>query len=433
MVRVLGITHSVDMISLILLQKHVKQYVERKNEIIHNIGMQHKVENYLFALNQYYSVADSEDKSYLKTALSEFHHVLPNLSSFMFTLVCCSVPLLSSGISSRILSNICRIQSETNCLRAVTILLKRLSGTEQCRHVQKALSELIFRGLEGTEQDQIKSILVLKAEVRGFEDNPFVPQDLIKVIDYVCDACPVLSDTHPVITELQQCIKDSHNIPPVSQHICDILLEGKSASTIVHSVDLLLELYQYSSILLDNLYQLLLGINTRFSSFNSDLFVHSRLLRILSVLCSFEGLEPTFEDKEKAKGWESARKEYELFSHRIVLFCSLIVGFDDYSLPFTPIVPLRLSSLLPSLNCRYQMEGIKWLLRNCMVGISSGGILGDEMGLGKTIQAAIAVLCCDENYPSLVVTPKSLLLNWKVEIQKFIPADFVSIILYFST
>ena len=78
------------------------------------------------------------------------------------------------------------------------------------------------------------------------------------------------------------------------------------------------------------------------------------------------------------------------------------------------------------------MEGIKWLLRNCMVGISSGGILGDEMGLGKTIQAAIAVLGCDENYPSLVVTPKSLLLNWKVEIQKLIPADFVNIILFIS-
>ena len=173
--------------------------------------MQHKVESYLFALNQYYSVAHSQDKSYLKTALSEFHHVLPNLSSFMFTLVCCSVPLLSYVISSRILSNICRIPSETNCLRAVPILLKRLSRTNQCQHVQKAISELIFRGLQGTEQDQIKSILVLKAEVRGFEDNPFVRQDLIKVIDHVCDVCSVLSDTHPVITELQQCIKDSIN------------------------------------------------------------------------------------------------------------------------------------------------------------------------------------------------------------------------------
>ena len=340
----LGITHSVDMISLILLQKHVRQYVERKNEIIQSINMQHEVESYLFTLNQYYDCANSGDKSYLKTVLSEFHHVLPNLSSFLFTLVCCSVPLLSSVISSRILSNVCRIPSETNCLRAVTILLKRLSRTDQCQHVQKALSELILRGLEGTEQDQIKSIFVLKAEIRGFEDNSFVRQDLIKVIDYVCDTCPVLSDTHPVITELQQCITDSNSIPSLSQHICDILLEGKSASSIVHSVDLLLALYQHSSILLDNLYQLLLGVNTRFSSFNSNIYVHSRLLRILSILYSFEGLEPTFEDREKSKSWESARKEYELFSHRIpFLFRSMIVGFDHYSLPFTPLVPLRSS------------------------------------------------------------------------------------------
>ena len=79
------------------------------------------------------------------------------------------------------------------------------------------------------------------------------------------------------------------------------------------------------------------------------------------------------------------------------------------------------------------MDGVRWLLRNCIVGLSSGGILGDEMGLGKTIQAAIAVLCCDENYPSLIVTPKSLVLNWKVEIQKFIPDGFANIIMFISS
>lgn len=307
------------MISLVLLQKYVKRYVERKNEIRNDINSQHELENYLFVLNQYYS---TQDKSHLKTALSKFHHVLPNLPSFLFTLVCCSVPLPSSVVSSRVLSNVCLIPSEAVGLRAITILLKRLSGTDQCQYVQSTLSELAFHGLKGTERDQIKSILVLKAEIQALHENRSVYQDLIKMTDYVCNACPILSNVHPVIRELQACIIDSY-VPSASQHICDILLGGKSATSIVHSVDLLLGLYQRSSILLDNLYQLLVGINTRFSSFNSNIYVHSRLLRILAILLSFEGLEPSFTDKDKIIHWESARKEYESYCHRCVFILLL--------------------------------------------------------------------------------------------------------------
>lgn len=312
-------TKTVDMISLILLQKHVKQYVERKNKIIRDINNRYKVENFLITLNQYYN---TKDKASLKIVLSEFHHVLPNMPSFLFLLSCCSVPLPSAMISSRILSNVCRIPTESNCLHAVTILLKRLSETDQCEHVQKTLSELIFHGLEGTEQDQLKSILVLNSEIQAFEDNHFVRQDLLKVIEIVCETCPTQNYIHPVVTELQKCITDSY-VSSVSQRICDILLEGKSPPSIVHSVDLLLGLYQRSSILLDNLYQLLLRINSRFSTFNSDIYVHSRLLRILSILFSLEGLEPSFENESKMNCWEYARKEYELFSHRIEILSIL--------------------------------------------------------------------------------------------------------------
>lgn len=72
-----------------------------------------------------------------------------------------------------------------------------------------------------------------------------------------------------------------------------------------------------------------------------------------------------------------------------------------------------------------------WLLRNCLTGIASGGILGDEMGLGKTCQACVALACCERwqwvacvrrsDAPSCVVMPKSLLLNWQCEVARFIP------------
>lgn len=80
---------------------------------------------------------------------------------------------------------------------------------------------------------------------------------------------------------------------------------------------------------------------------------------------------------------------------------------------------------------RYQRDGVLWLLRNCLTGISSGGILGDEMGLGKTCQACVVLACCERwehersvrrsDAPSCVVMPKSLLLNWKSELARFVP------------
>ena len=79
------------------------------------------------------------------------------------------------------------------------------------------------------------------------------------------------------------------------------------------------------------------------------------------------------------------------------------------------------------------MDGVGWLLQNCVTGIASGGILGDEMGLGKTCQIVTALACCEtwgrreelrsRDLPSCVVVPKSLLLNWEHEIRRFLSED----------
>jgi hypothetical protein len=68
----------------------------------------------------------------------------------------------------------------------------------------------------------------------------------------------------------------------------------------------------------------------------------------------------------------------------------------------------------------YQRVGINWLnfLRNAQMG----GVLADDMGLGKTIQAL-----CLINTKTLVVAPRSVLRNWKIEAAKFRPALKVSI------
>ena len=72
-------------------------------------------------------------------------------------------------------------------------------------------------------------------------------------------------------------------------------------------------------------------------------------------------------------------------------------------------------------------------MQNCMSQLASGGILADEMGLGKTVQIAVALTSSPPDLPSCIVVPKSLLMNWKKEVEAFIPSDLVSLFLYVPT
>ncbi len=71
----------------------------------------------------------------------------------------------------------------------------------------------------------------------------------------------------------------------------------------------------------------------------------------------------------------------------------------------------------------YQRVGLAWLqfLRDCRFG----GVLADDMGLGKTVQA-LAHLQLEKQsgravHPNLVVTPTSVLPNWRAEANRFAP------------
>ncbi|MCS7079463.1 MAG: DEAD/DEAH box helicase [Chloracidobacterium sp.] len=73
----------------------------------------------------------------------------------------------------------------------------------------------------------------------------------------------------------------------------------------------------------------------------------------------------------------------------------------------------------------YQREGLGWLLFLQRFGF--GGCLADAMGLGKTAQT-LALLetrrarrAAEGLPPSLVVTPRSLIFNWRQETEKFTP------------
>lgn len=71
----------------------------------------------------------------------------------------------------------------------------------------------------------------------------------------------------------------------------------------------------------------------------------------------------------------------------------------------------------------YQQAGLSWMLFLNRYGL--GGILADDMGLGKTIQvlALLQKVAESENKKPkcLIIAPRSVLHNWEMEVQKFVP------------
>lgn len=86
-------------------------------------------------------------------------------------------------------------------------------------------------------------------------------------------------------------------------------------------------------------------------------------------------------------------------------------NFKDADIP----VPRVGAELRP-----YQVEGYKWLSIISKYGV--GGILADDMGLGKTLEMITLIAASNEEMPSLVVCPKSLIFNWKNEFARYLPA-----------
>lgn len=82
-------------------------------------------------------------------------------------------------------------------------------------------------------------------------------------------------------------------------------------------------------------------------------------------------------------------------------------------------VPSALSGTLRT----YQKDGYRWM--RVLFEHGFGGILADDMGLGKTVQALSLLLSLKEEGKggtTLIVSPASLVFNWKAECTKFTPS-----------
>lgn len=83
-------------------------------------------------------------------------------------------------------------------------------------------------------------------------------------------------------------------------------------------------------------------------------------------------------------------------------------------------IPKTLSPVLRD----YQKYGFQWL--KTLAHYRFGGILADDMGLGKTLQCIAFILSEQQKstttgLPVLIISPASLLYNWKNELKKFAP------------
>jgi superfamily II DNA or RNA helicase len=101
---------------------------------------------------------------------------------------------------------------------------------------------------------------------------------------------------------------------------------------------------------------------------------------------------------------------------------------EECSQPLSSTLAAGTGKLLRS----YQLDGISWL--SDRLERFGGALLADDMGLGKTLQT-IAVIervfephSGDSGGPVLIVTPTSLLGNWRAEFQRFAPGRTIRIL-----
>ena len=119
---------------------------------------------------------------------------------------------------------------------------------------------------------------------------------------------------------------------------------------------------------------------------------------------------------------DAIRPMYPQISDKILIENGIEKPVEDSFIPVEDSTLLQntldqLSNIVPSglTLFPFQVSGVAFIEK-----VKGRAILGDQMGLGKTITSLIW-LQLSKSYPALIIVPASLKINWRKEIEKWIP------------
>ena len=121
-----------------------------------------------------------------------------------------------------------------------------------------------------------------------------------------------------------------------------------------------------------------------------------------------ESAEPDLPDSDPS----GAKTDHAVWSPE---FTAFLQGLSGDKSEISPEIPNPISRILRP----YQADGVRWLMFLQTYGL--GGILADDMGLGKTLQVLTLLTSAKPGRPSLLICPKTLMVNWLHEARKFTP------------
>ncbi len=153
-----------------------------------------------------------------------------------------------------------------------------------------------------------------------------------------------------------------------------------------------------------------------------------RIREILNVLIELSDSEPLDEEGKLRLAAIQAARLVELEAAMCAVQLRWLGGNRLLELGrklqnFQGIKPVSMPNNFNTELRPYQQEGLNWL--QFLQNYNLNGILADDMGLGKTVQSLSHILTEKQNQrlqtPCLIVAPTSLMVNWKMEAQRFAP------------
>lgn len=150
------------------------------------------------------------------------------------------------------------------------------------------------------------------------------------------------------------------------------------------------------------------------------------LERITPIVQIFDeiGITELDDHKELRPLWSLANLDKDLFKNLPVKF-SMSKKLKEIQQQMLGNREIQVREIPEEIQAKlrsYQIDGAQWLEKLRQMHLN--GILADDMGLGKTLQAITVITQNKIDHPdglTLIVSPTSLIYNWKEEITRFNP------------